>query len=170
MFCEQCGKQMQDESLFCSNCGNKNSSKVEETKPARDPIPVFVPDPVEAPAYVIEPVAIPEEKPELKQNVKKEIVQKDKPAPQQKVEKEILPEDLTKPMSVMGYIGTFLLLSIPILNIILLFVWAFGKNVNKNKKNLAIAGLLLTVIYIVLGIIFGATVLVLISDLIYDMM
>lgn len=45
-------------------------------------------------------------------------------------------------LSVKSWLGTLLLLLIPIANIILLFVWAFSGNENPNKQNFAKAGLL----------------------------
>lgn len=61
------------------------------------------------------------------------------------------------PLSVAQYIGLFLLLCIPISNLILLFVWSFGARINQNKKNFARASLILMVcaaIFMVLLTIF----------------
>jgi succinate dehydrogenase/fumarate reductase cytochrome b subunit len=56
------------------------------------------------------------------------------------------------PMSVKSWVGTLLLLCIPLVNLILLFVWAFGDGANSNKKNYAKASLIIvgcvTVIYV----------------------
>ena len=66
----------------------------------------------------------------------------------------------TEPLSVGGWIGTLILLSIPIVNIIMVFVWAFGKG-NISRKNYAIAVLILflimVVIYIICVLFFGVT-------------
>lgn len=48
---------------------------------------------------------------------------------------------------------TILLLSIPLVNIIVLLMWAFGGSTNLNKSNYAKAALLWVVISIVLGIL-----------------
>ncbi len=45
-----------------------------------------------------------------------------------------------------SWMVTMLLLAIPILNIIMLFVWAFGGGVNLNKRNLSRAYLILFLI------------------------
>jgi len=58
-----------------------------------------------------------------------------------------------KVYGVMQWFGTFLLMFIPVVNIILLFVWAFSNRVNKNKKNWAIASLFIVAIVTVLVII-----------------
>ena len=56
-----------------------------------------------------------------------------------------------------------LLLAIPLVNIILLFVWAFGSGTNTNKKNYCRATLIIAAvviaIYVVILLIFGAAML-----------
>lgn len=68
-----------------------------------------------------------------------------------------MPPMNTAPLTVGQYIGMFLLLMIPIANIILLFVWAFGGDINLNKKNYAraslILGLIVSVLYILIMIL-----------------
>ncbi|MGL5084257.1 MAG: hypothetical protein ACRC68_00805 [Clostridium sp.] len=61
-------------------------------------------------------------------------------------------------MTLGNWLITMLLLIIPIVNIVLMFVWAFGSNVNKSKKTFCQAQLIITGILIVLMIIFGATI------------
>ncbi|MFC3771204.1 hypothetical protein [Paenibacillus sp. GCM10012303] len=48
---------------------------------------------------------------------------------------------------------TILLMAIPIVNIVMLFVWAFGGNTNPSKANYAKAALIWVVIGIVLNVI-----------------
>lgn len=57
------------------------------------------------------------------------------------------------PLSMGQYLIMLLLMSIPLVNIILLFVWGFG-DYNINKKNFARAYLILMTIGIVLIILF----------------
>ena len=57
-----------------------------------------------------------------------------------------------EPLSVGGWIGTLILLAIPIVSIIMVFVWAFGRG-NISRKNFAIALLILTLIGIIVGIV-----------------
>lgn len=70
--------------------------------------------------------------------------------------------DLNKPMSVGQYMLTMLIGAIPIVGIIMLFVWSFGSNTNVNKKNWARAmllwALIAVVLYIILIIAFGAAI------------
>ncbi|MBL3657870.1 hypothetical protein [Fulvivirga sediminis] len=63
-------------------------------------------------------------------------------------------------MTVKDWLLTFLVMIVPLVNIVMLFVWAFGDNANKNKANWAKASLLMWVIvvgiYIIFFAIFGA--------------
>jgi len=54
---------------------------------------------------------------------------------------------VTAPMSVKEWVVAFLICSIPIANIVMLFVWGFGSNGNLNRKNWAKAALIWTVIW-----------------------
>jgi len=69
-------------------------------------------------------------------------------------------KDLTKPLGVWWYILMFIVMSIPILNIVMVFAWSFGSKTNINRKNFARAVLILAIVSIVasvvLGVLFGA--------------
>ncbi len=66
-------------------------------------------------------------------------------------------------VSVGNWIVTYILLCIPIVNIVLLFVWAFGSNTPESKANWAKAMLLLMLIgiafYVVLFVVLGGAAL-----------
>jgi hypothetical protein len=72
---------------------------------------------------------------------------------------------LTDPLRVGQYLGMFISLCIPIINIILLFVWGFGSGVNLNKKNYARAVLIILAILIGLWIICGSIIMGIISGI-----
>jgi len=64
-------------------------------------------------------------------------------------------------MTLGNWLTTFLLLAIPVVNIVLLFVWAFGKGVNKSKKTycqaeLIILGIVLILYFVFLGVFFAS--------------
>lgn len=59
-------------------------------------------------------------------------------------------------MSVGQWIVTMIILAIPILNIIMLLIWAFGASTNVNKKNYSRAVLIIGVVGLILGIILSA--------------
>lgn len=60
-------------------------------------------------------------------------------------------DGLNSPMSVKEWLVTYIISSIPIVNIIMLFVWAFSEDIKINKKNWARATLLWFVIVLVLS-------------------
>ncbi|MCL9659138.1 hypothetical protein SK066_16370 [Paenibacillus hunanensis] len=57
-------------------------------------------------------------------------------------------------ISVKEWMITLLLLAIPLVNLIMLFIWAFGGGTNISKSNYAKAALLWAAIWIVVYIIF----------------
>lgn len=68
-----------------------------------------------------------------------------------------------KPTTVGNWMLTYLLLCIPLVNIVLLFVWAFGSNTPVSKANWAKASLIWALIaiaiYGVIFAVFGAAIL-----------
>lgn len=58
-----------------------------------------------------------------------------------------------QPLSVGGWIGTMIVLMIPVVNFIMLIVWAFGSG-NKSRKNYCLASLIIAVVMIVLIVLF----------------
>lgn len=62
-------------------------------------------------------------------------------------------------VSIKEWLLTNLILMIPLVNIVMTIVWAFGSNTNPNKANYFKAALILFVIYLVLAVavvIFGS--------------
>ena len=61
-------------------------------------------------------------------------------------------KDISQPMSVSDWLITYLIMIVPIVNIVMLFVWGFGSNTNLSKASWAKATLLwfciITVIYV----------------------
>lgn len=53
-----------------------------------------------------------------------------------------------KVMTVKNWLIASLILMIPIVNIVMLFVWAFGDSANKNKANYAKASLLMILLLV----------------------
>lgn len=77
-----------------------------------------------------------------------------------------------KPVGVGDWMVTYLLMCIPVVNIILLFVWAFGDNTPVSKANWAKASLLWLLLaimfylalFFMLGIVLGAGALGFLSE------
>jgi hypothetical protein len=63
------------------------------------------------------------------------------------------------PLTVGQYIVMFLVLGIPLVGQIMMLVWAFGSDVNRNKKNFCIAALLMGII---IGVLYGLAMLVMV--------
>ena len=57
-------------------------------------------------------------------------------------------------ISMKSWVLTTILLAIPLVNIIMLFVWAFDGSTNPNKKNYARASLLIGAIVLALYLVF----------------
>jgi len=77
------------------------------------------------------------------------------PSPAYAPPMQMAPLGYAPPLSMGQYLVTFLLMGIPLLNVILLFVWGFGSSTNPNKKNLARAILLMSVIGFAIWAIVG---------------
>lgn len=73
-------------------------------------------------------------------------------------------DDYAPVVTMKEWIITMLLLCIPIANIVLPFVWAFGSDVNPSKKNYFRVMLIFMAIGIVLSILFSATIVSLINS------
>ena len=62
-------------------------------------------------------------------------------------------------ISVGDWVVTFIITAIPIVNIVMLFVWAFGGNTNPSKANWAKASLIFmlfaVVLYIIVFVVIG---------------
>lgn len=70
-----------------------------------------------------------------------------------------------QPMTIMEWIITFIITYIPIVGIVMLFVWAFGGDTHPSKKTWAQAMLILFAIAIVLGIIFAGIIFSMLSNM-----
>lgn len=58
-------------------------------------------------------------------------------------------------MSLGDWLITFIVLAIPLVNIVMLFVWGFSSTTNPNKSNFCKAYLIIFLITIVLFFLFG---------------
>ncbi len=69
----------------------------------------------------------------------------------------------TAPLSVGQYLLMLIISAIPMVGLIMQLVWAFGGATNVNRRNFARAGLILSLIAIVLAIIFGGLMIALMA-------
>jgi hypothetical protein len=134
MFCANCGIKLQEGAKFCGSCGVK-TEPVQPTSAGPAPMSPNQPSSVySSPAQTA---------PSYQQAY----------APPQYTACSGQPVD--EPLRVGQYIGMFLLMCVPILNIILLFMWGFGSSANLNKKNFARAALILCAIMLISWIAAG---------------
>ena len=140
-FCTNCGNSIPDNVKFCTSCGASMATGAAAGTPAQSMKQTVPPGP---------PV----------QSVQQPIQQ---PAPAYTVPPAVYKEE---PVSTGGYIGIMLLMLIPIINLILLIIWACGGCRKVNKRNFArallvwllIAAVLTTLFIFIGGLLFGDTI------------
>lgn len=144
MFCEKCGSKLPENAKFCGSCGAK-TVPVEPAvaTPVHDQPAPPPPPPAQSSAQSYTPPAQPA--------ARSYTPPVQAAAHSGQVESE--------PLSVGNYIVMFLLMSIPLLNIILLFVWGFGSSVNRNRKNFARATLIMFAIMLLFWILAGGMIM-----------
>ncbi len=76
----------------------------------------------------------------------------------QEIQSAPMGQEESKVVSVGEWLLMTLVAGLPLIGIIMLFVWAFGSGQNPNKSNYAKAMLIWIAVAIVLGIIFFATI------------
>jgi len=135
MFCKNCGNNLPDGAKFCHGCGAA-------AKPAQQ---------FSAPMAPVQPA------PEAMQSSPVYSAQQSY-APQYPTSLKATSYTDVAPLSIGQYIVMFLLLSVPLLNIVLLFVWSFGSSVNPNKRNFARASLIFGVVMFILTLVLGGAI------------
>jgi hypothetical protein len=70
------------------------------------------------------------------------------------MDQQNLPGTIRHEVSIGEWVVTLLITALPLIGLIMLFVWAFGDGANLSKKNWAIAMLIWYAIAIVLAILF----------------
>lgn len=137
-FCTSCGAPLEEDKKFCTECGAPAAVEVTQN-PYQEP--VVAPQPARASA----PVAV-------------QAPPTQAPPPQEAyvpTPTDGKPTGLYAPIGALGWIGIFLLLLIPIVNIVLLIVWAVGGCQKAVKRSFARATLIFLVISIILGMVVG---------------
>ncbi len=148
MRCTSCGAELPEGTAFCTSCGAKVINATVQTQPSYDSSQSFQsPVPTAAPSTYssYNPNQPYQSQPPMQQNF----------APM-----NMNMEDTT-PISPWGYIGYNFLFAIPLVGIIMLFVYGFGSNTNRNVKNYArsvlIVYAIIIVIYVILFAILGVS-------------
>lgn len=129
-FCKKCGASMEDGDKFCTVCGvamdmisQEETSQEEESQGAS----------------------------EYAQSQKKETKNARSGSAAQKTVDSVALEK--EPLTFGNYLFLFLILAIPVVNIIVLLIWAFGRERNINRKNFSRAALIYVAAVSVLAIV-----------------
>lgn len=146
-FCTKCGTNVADGVKFCTSCGTPMTAPATQQPPQ----PQAPPQP-QQPVYQQPPV---HPQPHYQQ-----------PQPQYAPQPEVYKEE---PISTGGFIGIYLLMLIPIVNLILLIVWACGGCSKRSQANFARASLILMVIGAVLTALVGLAGGLLFGDVFADL-
>lgn len=72
-------------------------------------------------------------------------------------------EQNEKVTSIGEWVITLIVTGIPVVGLIMLFVWAFGSDQGTSKSNWAKAALIMYAIVIVLGVVFGGAMIAMIA-------
>lgn len=147
MKCTSCGAELNPGTLFCTSCGAKVTAPA-EAAPAPAPVQTPAPAPAPAPAPV-QPIA-PAPAPVQQTYYNPPPVQPPMGTPAQPIYAQMMPD--TTPLTPIQYVLYMILFCVPLVNIICMFVFAFGSG-NVNRKNFARAYLIMMLIAIVLTII-----------------
>ncbi|MBQ8133298.1 MAG: zinc-ribbon domain-containing protein [Clostridia bacterium] len=133
MICPSCGSEVAEGTAFCTSCGSKIvpvSQPVAQSYTAADNSYQSY----QQPNYNSNPSAYPA------------------PVPQTPYMPAPILEDTT-PITPWGYIGYMILFSIPLVGLIMLFVYGFGSNTNVNLKNFSRAYLILMLIAVIIWVV-----------------
>lgn len=148
-FCTNCGTQVADGIKFCTSCGSSMKMNTAVPAPSTEPRPECA---TEQPAPVA-PANTPSQPISLTlQPQQPKGAQQPTSSTGYSTPTSIYQED---PISTSSYVGILFLLMIPLLNLLLLLIWACGGCRKVNKRNLSRALLIWMLIGCVLsGILF----------------
>jgi hypothetical protein len=177
-FCTGCGAHVPDDVKFCTECGkpigvtlNDQNDSMDLTAPPTLPEPeetmlTFDPLPVQPPPLPVQPTPPPVQPAPPPVQPAPPPVQpapppvQPTPPPVQPTPPPVQPPPVDRryaPMSTLGYIGAYILFALPLIGVIMMFVWGFSGSTNINRRNLARANL----IFLLIGVIFTIVLVIL---------
>ncbi len=141
-FCNQCGAQIGEDTRFCTTCGADQGLQASEPPKQQSQYGQPYTQPGNAQPNAAQPGYV---QPAYTQPNYAQQPPAGKPV-----------EAAVPPMGTWAYVGSLLLMALPIAGFIIAIVWACGATSNPNRRNLARATLILIAIGIVLSILLGA--------------
>ncbi len=156
MICRKCGRELPDDARFCGTCGTPVNFSAPAAEPAA-PQPPMAPQQSEEvpPPPATEPAAPGAATGNYSYNYGGQATPP--PAAPQPVQAPMAPPpapNLDAPMSTGQFLLQELICIVPVVNLVMLLIWAFSDNTNTNRKNWSRARLILVGISVVLSIIF----------------
>ena len=174
--CITCGQEIKDDALFCPYCGTRNQGDEQGAATAQDTVQDTSVNDNQADNSSDDTVTTDEAAQNIandpfaynRMNLGK--AQQVPPMQQYQPQQQVPPmqqmyqpqygtantawqDTNDQPLSVGGWIATMIVLMIPVVNFIMLLVWAFGSG-NKSRKNYCLASLIIAVVMIALIMVF----------------
>ena len=154
MLCPNCNSDIQDGSKFCTKCG----ATVPDAVSVAAPVQPATPAPQPAASYTA---------PQYPQNGY-QAPPSYASAPPAYNGGYAAVEPASPPVSVIAYVGLFILSALPVVGLIAMIIMAIAAK-NKSLKNFCIATIILAVIGIVVGIIFSVAFASVFRELAYEL-
>ena len=164
MNCSNCDALISEDAKFCGICGATQAAPAPaEPAPApAEPVPIPIPAYQEQPVYAAPPV--PAYTPAPSYQAQPAYQTQPAPAYAYPAAAETAPAKGSRyaPISAFGYFGYFIVFGIPILGLVMAFVWARDKIGSINRQNLAklmlvfkILGIIFMIAMVILGFVFA---------------
>lgn len=154
MICTYCNKEIPDNTTYCEYCGGENKIVTTNDVTQNEELVSF---------NKSNTLSVDLNKEDTKENnynqTKNPKGKNESKKTKEKKIKNTKIKDYNSPLSFNSCLLMVLIITIPILNIIMLLVWSFMKNVNTTKKNFARAILFLCIVSYAVFSIIGVDIL-----------
>lgn len=160
-YCVKCGAQLADNTRFCTSCGADQGTVEQPAEQAQPQYgqPYAQPAPVQ-PSYQQQGYTQASYSQPAYAQPGYDARQSAAPRPM---------EPVSPPMGTWGYVGSLLLMGLPIAGFILAIVWAAGGTSNVHRRNLARAMLILMAIGIVLSLLLSTAIISMVAGLVQEL-